>query len=153
MSEDEFSIEFGLLSSLEILDLSRNKFRNLPDCIDYLPELLQLNLDECRTLQSISVPLIVQVYGILRANDCTSLERILTRTNMSLGSLSLNNCHKLVEIQSSKCLRSGARLHMGRCNNLSPAFRESVLQVLSLSLSFNYDLRHFFEIDVVQDKL
>jgi Leucine-rich repeat (LRR) protein len=58
LSEDEFPVEFGLLSSLEILDLSRNNFRNLPDCINYLPELLELNLDECSTLQSISVPLL-----------------------------------------------------------------------------------------------
>ncbi|XP_059430795.1 disease resistance protein RPV1-like [Corylus avellana] len=130
LSEDEFPVEFGVLSSLEILDLSRNNFRNLPDCINYLPELLQLNLNECSTLQSISVPFIVQVFGILRANDCISLERILTLTNESLGSLSLNNCQKLVEIQSSKSLRSGACLLMGRCNNLSPAFRESVLQML-----------------------
>jgi Leucine-rich repeat (LRR) protein len=134
LSEDEFPIEFGLLSSLDILDLSRNNFRTLPDCINYLPALLQLNLNECSTLQSILVPLNVQFFGILRANDCTSLERILTWTSESLGSLSLNNCHKLVEIQSSKSLRSGAFLNMGRCNNLSPAFRESVLQVLSLSL-------------------
>jgi Leucine-rich repeat (LRR) protein len=141
LSEDVFPIEFGVLSSLEILDLSRNNFRNLPVCIDYLPNLLQLNLNECSTLRSIFVPFIVQVHGILRANDCTSLKRIFTQRNESLGSMSLNNCHKLVEIQSSKILRSGACLHMGRCNNLSPAFRESVLQVRSLS--FNYDVNTF----------
>ena len=135
LSEDEFPVEFGLLSSLDILDLSRNNFCTLPDCINYLPALLQLNLNECCTLQSILVPLNVQFFGILRANDCTSLERILTWKNKSLGSLSLSNCQKLGEIQSSKSLRPGACLDMGWCNNLSPAFKESVLQVLSLFLS------------------
>jgi Leucine-rich repeat (LRR) protein len=56
LSEDEFPVEFGLLSSLELLDLSRNNFHKLPSCINYLPELLELKLDECSTLQSISVP-------------------------------------------------------------------------------------------------
>jgi hypothetical protein len=141
--EDEFSVEFGLLSSFEILDLLRNNFRNLPYCNNYLRTLLQLNLNECCTLQSILVPFIVQVFGILRANDCTSLERIFTWTNESLGSLSLNNCHKLVEIQSSKSLQCGACLQMGRCNNLSPALGR-VFSRFFLSLS-NYDVNAFLK--------
>ncbi|XP_059430796.1 uncharacterized protein LOC132164320 [Corylus avellana] len=81
-------------------------------------------------LQSILVPLSVHVLGTLRANDCTSLERILTLTDEGFGSFFLDNCHKLVEIRSLKSLQSAARLHMRGCNNLSPAFRESVLQMM-----------------------
>jgi Leucine-rich repeat (LRR) protein len=93
LSEVDFPIEFGCLSSLRKLDLSRNNFRNLPNCISYLPSLCKLYLNECTNLQSISVHIGVER---LSANGCTLLERVLILANESLGSFSLNNCHKPV---------------------------------------------------------
>jgi len=131
LSEDEIPIELGCLSSLRELVLSRNNFRNLPSCISYLSGLSDLFLNECTGLQSISLPKSIQ---LLEANGCTSLERISILMNESSGSFYLNNCHKLVEIQSLKNLRSASNVLMGRCNNLAYDFRKGLLQVLSPSL-------------------
>ncbi|XP_059429972.1 disease resistance protein RPV1-like isoform X2 [Corylus avellana] len=127
LSEDEFPIELGCLSSLRELVLSRNNFLNLPSCINYLPALSDLFVNECTTLQSISLPISLQ---LLEANGCTSLERILILTNKSLGSFYLNNCHKLVEIQSLNSVQCASNVLMGRCNNLAYDFRKSILQML-----------------------
>ena len=148
LSEDELPIEFARLSSLETLKLSKNNFRNLPSCISCLPKLEYLYLNECTSLQSISLP---RSRGInLRADDCTSLERISIMTNESSGSSDLsilgrgtsyfyfNNCRKLVEIQNLERLRClPGKVEMGSCNNLSSEFRKSVLQVLSLLFSLS----------------
>ncbi|XP_059429970.1 disease resistance protein RPV1-like [Corylus avellana] len=123
LCEDDFPIEFGGLSSLHKLDLSRNNFRNLPNCISCLPSLYKLHLNECTNLQSISVHIGVKQ---LSANGCTLLERVLPLANESLGPFSLNIYHKRVP-----CFKCGyGYLFMGGCNNLSPAFRESVLQMI-----------------------
>ncbi|XP_059429961.1 disease resistance protein RPV1-like isoform X2 [Corylus avellana] len=127
LSENEFPIEFGCLSSLMVLDLSRNNFHNLPSCISRLPRLQDLSLHECTTLQSISFCTSVPA---LNANGCTSLERILILTNKISSSFSLNNCHKLVEIQSLNSVRSGTTVFMGRCNNLANDFRNSAIQMM-----------------------
>ncbi|XP_059429962.1 disease resistance protein RPV1-like isoform X1 [Corylus avellana] len=119
LCEDDFPIEFGCLSSLHKLVLSRNNFRNLPNCISCLPSLYKLYLNECTYLQSISVHSGVKY---LSANGCTLLEKVLILANESL-----NNCYK--PVGSWKSRRIGCLL-MGRCNNLSPAFRESVLQMM-----------------------
>jgi Leucine-rich repeat (LRR) protein len=157
LSEAEIPIEFGYLSSLEELNLSRNNFRNLPSCISRLPKLQELILNECTTLQSISLPRSVIFLG---ANGCTSLERILVLTNESSGSsdhdnlnnwqksakIGLDNCHKLVEIQNLESLLClPGYISMGNCTNLSSGFRESVLPYLLkvLSLSLSLSLSHF----------
>jgi Leucine-rich repeat (LRR) protein len=155
LSEDEFP-ESECLYSLKRLNLSRNNFRNLPNCISCLPKLQHLDLNECTTLQSISLPRSVIVLG---ANGCTSLERISILTNQSSGSFDLDNldildkisssfylenCYKLVDIQNLESLRCvPTTVRMGSCNNLSSDFRESVLQVLSL-LSFSLSLSFSF---------
>jgi Leucine-rich repeat (LRR) protein len=155
LSEDEFPIELGCLSSLRELVLSRNNFLNLPSCINCLPQLSDLFLNECTSLQSFSLPINVQ---LLEANGCTSLEKIVILTSESSGSFYLNNCHKLVEIRGLKSLLSASNVLMGRCNNLAYDFMKSVLQVLSLSLSLFffslsfYDVNTFFETDAVQDR-
>ena len=180
LSEDEFSIEFGCLHALNVLDLSRNNFFrgcgvwdqgfilqgwvwrafpcrgsliskfflsrnnfcNLPRLINGLPGLRDLSLHECITLQSISLHTSVLV---LRANGCTSLKRILILINQSsAGSFKLNNCNKLVEIQSLKSLGPQSDIYMGRCNNLAYDFRKSFLHVLSLPL-FVYDISTFLK--------
>jgi Leucine-rich repeat (LRR) protein len=147
LSEDEFPIKFECSSSLEILKLSRNNFHNLPSCISCLPKLRVLDLSECTSLQSISFS---RCGKYLRADGCTSLERISILTNESSGSFEfgfptpttfqpefiLNDCRKLVEIQNLERLRCVPRnIEMGRCNNLSSKSMNSVLQVLSLLFS------------------
>ncbi|XP_062171819.1 disease resistance protein RPV1-like [Alnus glutinosa] len=146
LSEDEIPIEFECLSLLEVLDLSRNNFRNLPSCIGRLPKLELLILNECTTLQSISL-LCNEFHYHLKANGCTSLERISVLTNESSGysdldnldnwcemvstSIDLDNCPKLAEIQNLESLqRIPVYVRMGSCNNLSSDFRESVLPYL-----------------------
>jgi hypothetical protein len=116
-----------------------------------------LILNECTTLQSISLPRSVIFLG---ANGCTSLERILVLTNESSGSsdhdnlnnwqksakIGLDNCHKLVEIQNLESLLClPGYISMGNCTNLSSGFRESVLPYLLkvLSLSLSLSLSHF----------
>ncbi|XP_059430129.1 disease resistance protein RPV1-like isoform X2 [Corylus avellana] len=140
LSEDEFCIEFECLSSLRRLKLLRNNFRILPSFISCLPNLEALDLSECTSLQSISLP--TRVIG-LKANGCTSLERISILTNESSGSLDLdmftvcesmfilNNCRKLVEIQNLERLQCVPRsVHLGSCNNLSSESMNSVLQMM-----------------------
>jgi len=133
LSEGDIPNKFACSSSLSTLNLSRNNFRNLPDCIGSLPRLLNLYLNECTILQSISVP---EGVHFLEANDCTSLETISVSKNESPRCFHLNNCPKLVKI-SLENLRPDSEVFMARCNNLSPEFRERVLQVLSLSLSLS----------------
>jgi Leucine-rich repeat (LRR) protein len=149
LSEDEIPIEFECLSLLEELNLSRNNFRNLPSFISRLPKLEFLILNECTSLQSISLPKSVTS---LKANGCTSLERISVLTNESSGSsdldyldqwckkmpayIELDNCHKLVEIKNlESLLRKPGCVSMGSCYNLSSDFRESVLPYLLKVLS------------------
>ncbi|XP_062171815.1 disease resistance protein RPV1-like isoform X3 [Alnus glutinosa] len=155
LSEDEIPIEFECLSLLEELNLSRNNFRNLPSFISRLPKLEFLILNECTSLQSISLPKSVTS---LKANGCTSVERISVLTNESSGSsdldyldqwckkmpayIELDNCHKLVEIKNlESLLRKPGCVSMGSCYNLSSDFRESVLPYLlkvMKILSFSY---------------
>jgi Leucine-rich repeat (LRR) protein len=136
LSDDEIPIEFGYLSSLQTLRLSRNNFHNLPSCISRLPKLESLRLSESTNLQSISVPRGIR---FLAANGCTSLESISILTNDSsessylddldlhgetYSSFDLNNCSKLVEIQNLESLRCvPCTFRMGGCNNLSSEFR------------------------------
>ncbi|XP_062160867.1 disease resistance protein RUN1-like isoform X2 [Alnus glutinosa] len=98
LSEDMFPVDFESLSSLQSLDLSRNNFRNLPDCIGRLPKLYNFKLHECTTLQSISG--LFSSVGMLDARDCTSMERLSVSPNHKRGLyFYLRNCHKLTEIQ------------------------------------------------------
>ncbi|XP_059430135.1 disease resistance protein RPV1-like [Corylus avellana] len=145
LSEDEFRIEFECLSSLGNLKLSRNNFRNPPSFISCLPNLKALDLSECTSLQSISLP---EPIVELRADGCTSLERIDVQRISILKNRSkkyldvyncrfwgsmfiLNNCRKLVEIQNLERLQCVPELvMMGSCNNLSSESTESVLQMM-----------------------
>ncbi|XP_059430130.1 disease resistance protein RPV1-like [Corylus avellana] len=161
LSENEFRNEFECLTSLQMLKLSRNNFRNPPSFISCLPNLLTLDVSECTSLQSIALPGSVVE---LTANGCTSLERIsiltnessrsadiikstsmeklnLIRKNRSRGrpNFFLNNCCKLVEIQNLERLqRPPFTFQMGNCNNLSLESINSVVQVMCLRHDSGY---------------
>ncbi|XP_059441190.1 disease resistance protein RPV1-like [Corylus avellana] len=122
LSEDGIPADLGSLSSLRNLDLSRNNFHNLPDCISNLPKLYFLWLGECTTLQSISgLPPSV---GVLDASGCTSVERLSILPNhKSSQFFNLRNCHKLIEIQGLENLEFTSIIHTEGCNKLAYDFR------------------------------
>jgi Leucine-rich repeat (LRR) protein len=127
LSEDGFPIDFESLCSLKFLDLSRNNFRNLPDCIGRLPKLYELHLCECTSLQSISG--LFSSVDLLDARECTSMERLSISSNhKGRLFLYLYNCDKLTEIQGLE------NWEISSIHNQAYDFR-SHLQVLSLSLS------------------
>jgi Leucine-rich repeat (LRR) protein len=140
LSENEFPVDFVSLSSLKFLDLSRNNFCNLPDCIKHLPKLDSLLLRECTTLQSISE--LSSSIRTLDTRNCTSMKRLSILSNHERGLiLYLCNCPELAEIQGLEDLES-ASIHSKGCNNLAYDFR-SPFQVPSPSLSLSLSLSHF----------
>lgn len=141
LSEDEIPIDLGSLSSLQKLDLSENNFRNLPHCISRLPKLYSLFLRNCTSLHSIlELPANIK---FLIATGCSSMERLSILSRSKVIILSLRNCCKLVEIQGLS-LESFSIIEMFGCYSLSSDFKTSLLQVLSLSLSFNNVKLFFF---------
>jgi Leucine-rich repeat (LRR) protein len=139
LSEDVFPVDFESLSSLQFLDLSRNNFRNLPDCIGRLPKLYNFQLHECTALQSISG--LFSSVGVLDARDCTSMERLSVSSNHKRGLyFYLRNCHKLTEIQGLE------NWEISSIHNQAYNFRSHLQVPLSLSLSLSLILcsEHFF---------
>jgi Leucine-rich repeat (LRR) protein len=147
LSENEFPVDFGSLSSLEFLDLSRDNFRNLPDCIKHLPKLDSLRLHECTSLQSISG--LSSSINTLDASDCTSMKGLSISSNHESGlRLLLFNCPELTKIQGLEDLEY-ASIQLKRCNNLAYDFRSPFQVPLTLSLSLSvslsfYDANTFF---------
>ncbi|CAL5401691.1 unnamed protein product [Camellia sinensis] len=73
LSDDDFPMDFGNLSSLQILNLSCNAIRSLPNCIRDHTGLEILNLDECTKLRSLEVS---QNLKELWFTGCTLLEKV-----------------------------------------------------------------------------
>ncbi|KAG2673021.1 hypothetical protein I3760_13G069900 [Carya illinoinensis] len=131
LSEDGIPNDLGDLVSLEALYLSKNNFRNLPQCIGRLPKLDCLSLSGCTTLQSISeLPASLRD---LNANGCTSMERLTNLSNLKeLRNLRLAKCRKLVEINGLESSKFTLYIQMQGCNNLSYDYRMSLLQSLTM---------------------
>ncbi|CAL5416798.1 unnamed protein product [Camellia sinensis] len=74
LSEEDFPVNFGNLSSLRALDLDGNNFCILPGGLSHLSKLEKLNLNNCKRLKVISglPPNLLKVY----AGFCASLEKI-----------------------------------------------------------------------------
>ncbi|KAG5223890.1 TMV resistance protein [Salix suchowensis] len=68
------SIDFGSFSFLEDLNLSGNRFFNLPSGISRLPKIKYFRVERCENLQSISVPSNLAGFSIFH---CTSIERVI----------------------------------------------------------------------------
>jgi Leucine-rich repeat (LRR) protein len=133
LSEDVFPVDFGSLPSLQFLDLSRNNFRSLPDCIGRLPKLYNLHLRECTALQSISG--LFASIGLLDTSDCTSMERLSISSTHKKGLVFfLRNCHKLTEIEGLE------NWEFASIHNQAYDFRSHLQVLLSLSLSFSLSL-------------
>ena len=89
------------LSSLVVLDLSRNSFITIPTSLGGLSQLIRLILTGCMRLRSLpELPASIQC---LKANDCTSLETFSFSPTAYAGTLSkrfnfeFSNCHRLME--------------------------------------------------------
>jgi len=137
LSDDAIPKDLGSLYSLESLNLENNHFRSLPSSLGGLSKLQSLFLDNCTKLQSI--PDLPPNLNQMRASHCVALERMPNISNLSnMEWLHLPNCNKLVEIPGlDKLLKSICEIQLVGCSNLTNTFKQSILQVLSLSISLN----------------
>ncbi|XP_048431714.1 disease resistance protein RPV1-like [Pyrus x bretschneideri] len=93
LSESDFLVPLGCWFTLVSLDLSRNDFVSLPDCISKFVNLMKLRLSGCRRL--LEIPLVLPPSLLdLYMDDCTSLEKIPKLPPM-LELLVLTNCFRL----------------------------------------------------------
>ncbi|KAJ4962304.1 hypothetical protein NE237_022243 [Protea cynaroides] len=114
-------------SSLQLLELAHNNFSSLPTNLRYFSQLDSLELSNCTRLQSLP-ELPANIKG-LRADGCTSLERIENLSNSKyLKSLMLDYCEKLTEIVGLEGLVSVPSIHLDKCNNLANAFKINLFQ-------------------------
>ncbi|XP_020211972.1 TMV resistance protein N isoform X1 [Cajanus cajan] len=117
LSDDFFSIGLSWFANVKELDLSRNNFKVLPECISDCQFLLELNLDYCYCLQEIrGIPPSIELFS---ARECKSLT--------SSGRSTLVN-QKLHEVGNTLFRFSGARFpewfdHQSRGSSNSFWFR------------------------------
>jgi Leucine-rich repeat (LRR) protein len=134
--------DLGSLCALQRLDLQNNHFNSLPSSLGGLLKLKYLYLGSCTKLQSIPdlPPSLIMVV----APDCMALERLPNLSNIiHMEALYLTDCNKLAEIPGlDKLLKSISEIQINGCCNLTNNFKQSILQVLSLSLSL--PLSYFF---------
>ncbi|XP_011013099.1 PREDICTED: TMV resistance protein N-like isoform X2 [Populus euphratica] len=91
-------VDFSGLSSLEVLDLSGNKFSSLPSGIGFLPKLEILRVHLCDNL--VSIPDLPSSLDTLVAYRCKSLERVrIPIESKEKLHINLNESHSLEEIQ------------------------------------------------------
>ncbi|CAL5340726.1 unnamed protein product [Camellia sinensis] len=126
LSDDDFPMDFGNLSSLQILNLSCNAIRSLPNCIRGHTGLEILHLDECTKLRSLEVSQNLKELGF---TGCTLLEKVTFPTieynNIygGQGSLFPNRLHlgaspNLVEITGDFKFEPLGNVDMEIINNL-----------------------------------
>ncbi|KAM7470179.1 hypothetical protein LguiA_008362 [Lonicera macranthoides] len=94
LSDDSFPENFGNLPSLSDLDLSKNQFRRLPNCIRNFSGLKSLSMYECHRLQSLDLNGLMMKAGYINVTSCKSLENVMS-LNETVD-LWLNGCYKLV---------------------------------------------------------
>ncbi|XP_008339071.3 TMV resistance protein N-like [Malus domestica] len=100
LSESNFLVPLDCWSTLTHLDLSRNIFVSLPDCISKFVNLERLYLSGCKRLRETPQalpPKLIELY----LDDCTSLEKIPKLPPM-LCILSLANCFGLSGVEVAK---------------------------------------------------
>ncbi|XP_048431406.1 disease resistance protein RUN1-like isoform X2 [Pyrus x bretschneideri] len=100
LSESDFLVPLGCWFALASLDLSRNNFVGLPDCISKFVNLMKLRFSGCRRLQKIPQVLPPSLCD-LYLDDCTSLEKI-PKLPLMLERLELTNCIKLGDDEVAK---------------------------------------------------
>ena len=99
--EGVIPIDLTSLSSLVVLNLSRNSFITIPTSLSGLSRLERLVLTGCMSLRSF--PELPSSIQSLIANDCTSLETFscslaaYTTKGFKNFNFGLSNCHRLIE--------------------------------------------------------
>ncbi|PRQ22006.1 putative leucine-rich repeat domain, L domain-containing protein [Rosa chinensis] len=103
LSEEAMPCDFGCLSSLIDLDLSRNQFSRLPESIGQLSRLHCLRLECCHKLRRLP-ELLSHVW--VDAINCISLDTLANEKGQSNSLLRgyFLNCFKLVESQSCESI-------------------------------------------------
>lgn len=134
LSNNTIPKDIGSLISLMELDLRDNSFHSLPSSISGLSKLQTLCLDNCSELKCI--PNLPPLLNSLYASNCTSLERTSDFSNVKrMQTLSVSNCPNLVDIPGLDRLLDSVRfLHMEGCRKVTNSFKETILQVISLSI-------------------
>ncbi|XP_075649477.1 TMV resistance protein N-like isoform X2 [Castanea sativa] len=116
--------DLSSLSSLQLLNLSGNKFISLPDSICQLSMLRELSLRNCSRLRAL--PKLPSSILYVWAEDCTSLEtysnQIFVRT--SSESVAIINCSRLLKYQE------------GIIRKVSLSNAQSILLIQNLKLKF-----------------
>ncbi|KAB2633934.1 TMV resistance protein N-like [Pyrus ussuriensis x Pyrus communis] len=92
LSESDFLVPLVCWSTLKELNLSRNNFVSLSDCISKVVDLTELYLRDCKRLREI--PVLPPKLRRLLLDGCTSLVKI-PKLPWSLEHLSLYNCSGL----------------------------------------------------------
>ncbi|XP_040365138.1 disease resistance protein RPV1 isoform X3 [Rosa chinensis] len=103
LSEEAMPSDFGCLSSLRSLNLSRNQFSRLPESIGQLSRLDRLRLEWCHKIRRLpELPSHVWV----DADNCISLDTLANQIGQSNSLLEgyFVNCFKLVENQSCESI-------------------------------------------------
>ncbi|KAJ6974589.1 disease resistance protein RPV1-like [Populus alba x Populus x berolinensis] len=127
LSEGEISIDLGSLSSLQELNLSGNKFFNLPSGIGLLPKLNYLLVKDCTNL--LSVPELPSSLMELDAVNCSALER-LTIHSKRIPSLYVSGCNNLIEIEGMEGMGKRWVIVSEDRSNLSNNLKQSLVQAL-----------------------
>uniref|UniRef100_A0A6N2MKW5 TIR domain-containing protein n=1 Tax=Salix viminalis TaxID=40686 RepID=A0A6N2MKW5_SALVM len=130
LSDAISSIDLGSFSFLEDLDLSGNRFFNLPSGISRLPKLQYFMVERCKNLLSIlEIPSSVLVLSI---NGCTSIERVSAPLRQEkIPYLSVKGCRNLIEFQGMELAGNNwSILNLIDCNSLSENYKMSLIQGL-----------------------
>ncbi|XP_065847512.1 disease resistance-like protein DSC1 isoform X2 [Euphorbia lathyris] len=103
LSEEMIPEDFHYLSSLEILNIGKNNFVNMPASISQLPQLRYLFLDECKSLKALrKLPATIHE---ISANNCNSLDTLSSPEAIADAWMwpifYFTNCFKLAVNQSS----------------------------------------------------
>lgn len=125
LSDDALPRDLGSLPSLTNLELDFNSFQSLPAGLCSLLRLKILTLDDNTSLQTI--PALPRNLDVLRASNCTSLERlpdISVASRMRL--LYIANCPKLIEAPGLDKSRSISHIDMEGCYDISNTLKNSL---------------------------
>ncbi|CAN0875548.1 Disease resistance protein RUN1 [Linum grandiflorum] len=126
-------ISFGLIPSLQSLNLSKNPFHYLPEDINKLPMLETLELELCTELKAL--PELPTSLNILKADDCTSLNKVTNLPNLlEWLDLEIQGCEKLVEVEGLFKLEAVTSIDTEVLNQLG-LFNREIFRGIEIEMS------------------
>uniref|UniRef100_A0A6N2LX49 Uncharacterized protein n=1 Tax=Salix viminalis TaxID=40686 RepID=A0A6N2LX49_SALVM len=138
LSDDEISIDLGSLSSLQELNLSGNKFFNLPSGIGRLPMLKYLLVKDCTNLLSVSeLPSSLKQLDVA---NCSALERLKIQSN-KIPSLYVRGC-KQIEIEGMEGMGKSWVVVSEDRGNLANNLKQSLVQALCKGDEYDIIIAH-----------